>query len=97
MHHPCSRDAPGAWRSARYALSSLDMLVSELERSTELSIVLLESGEAPLSDDAAFVRRVFLDLLGRIPTREDRDRFLGKGVRNNLILEISHLPQETPQ
>jgi mono/diheme cytochrome c family protein len=31
---------------------------------------------APLCDDQTFVRRVFLDLAGRIPTREEADAFL---------------------
>jgi hypothetical protein len=48
------------------------------------------------SDDATFVRRVFLDLLGRIPTREDRDRFLGtteSSKRSALVDRLLESPE----
>jgi hypothetical protein len=32
---------------------------------------------APLADDAEFIRRLYLDLIGRIPTREEAQRFCG--------------------
>src|SRR5262249_44647882 len=32
---------------------------------------------AALSDDSEFVRRIYLDLVGRIPTKDEMQRFIG--------------------
>ncbi len=46
---------------------------------------------APQADDAAFLRRVWLDLAGRIPTVEETRRFLGDNAPNKREAEIDRL------
>lgn len=52
---------------------------------------------APAIDDAAFLRRITLDLLGRIPTTAERERFLAEtrsdkreGLIDNLLASKAH-------
>ena len=46
---------------------------------------------APLSEDSDFVRRVYLDLTGRIPTIDQAERFLGSSDANKRALLIDEL------
>jgi hypothetical protein len=49
----------------------------------------------PLADDATFVRRIYLDAAGRIPTREETNRFLNSRApdkRARLISELLDSP-----
>jgi len=51
---------------------------------------------APLADDATFLRRVKLDLTGRIPSRAEVDRFLGDRAankRSNLVDSLLGTPE----
>ena len=71
--------------SEAYA-QQIDRIVSgELER--------LEQAPRPEIDDYAFCRRVYLDVIGRIPTLEELDRFITDGradKRARLIEELLH-------
>lgn len=56
----------------------------------------LELKPAPVSDDAEFLRRITLDLAGRVPTTAEVDRFLAdksKGKRQRLLGELIEGPE----
>ncbi len=59
-----------------------------IDVATEHHWQALDANVSPRCSDAAFVRRLYLDLVGRIPTTTERERFLSKtesGKRSELV------------
>jgi hypothetical protein len=57
-------------------------------------LILAKAGKAkpsPVADDAEFVRRVYLDLLGRIPSRSETESFLNNTAQDKRTKLIDHL------
>ena len=72
-----------------YSVRTLDRVVAELRRRAGL-----EAG--PLLDDAAFLRRVYLDLIGRPPTVGEWRRFMaerGQSKRSRVVRELVGSPE----
>jgi hypothetical protein len=54
---------------------------------------------APLADDTEFVRRLYLDLIGRVPTREEAQRFCGSkdASKRDKLIDILLASGEFPK
>ncbi len=79
--------ATGAGRPAVSATEPMAVINEQIEaRWKDLNL-----GPAPLCDDRTFVRRVYLDLAGRIPTVQEADAFVADAGTGKRTLIVDHL------
>lgn len=87
-------DKPGVRSAGRTAADLAEAIDRQLERNwSETKVV-----AAPRADDAEFVRRLYLDLLGRIPRVAEVRRFLDDAdpdKRTTLIDDLLARPAAT--
>lgn len=60
-----------------------------VDRHVLKKLTALRLQPAPLADDATFLRRVTLDLTGRLPTPEERDTFLKQCAANSAVARLT--------
>ncbi|MFT5469773.1 MAG: hypothetical protein ACI8UO_004895 [Verrucomicrobiales bacterium] len=71
-----------AWRGRNY----IDKLLAEKWADLNLA-------PSPTCDDATFVRRAYLDCIGRLPTPEEVETFLEDKQRSQLIADLIERPE----
>lgn len=69
-------DAPDVQLSERNPKSAKSIARKDIQQLTNKIDVLAETGQGPLVSDSTFVRRIYLDIAGRIPTLEETNSFL---------------------
>lgn len=77
-----------AWVTSVFAAPNPIEVAAEIDKLLLEEIELSKEETSPLVDDSAFARRVYLDLVGKIPTRKELQAFLdneSKGKRKKLV------------
>jgi hypothetical protein len=71
-------------------------VLNEIDRLIDANLLQLNIQSAPLADDATYLRRVFLDIVGRLPRPEEARSFLADAAADKRAAIVDEL-LETPE
>ncbi len=69
--------------SETFTTGSSDVIIQEINNQIRQTWKDNEVDPSPVADDAEWMRRVYLDIVGHIPAVEDVEKFLGIRTRPN--------------